>query len=94
MAEPTEGIVTDALDTGREGDPMRCEHCQQRFADADLLALHQGLEHEGTLTTAEREAFETAYNAEAEELRLFRLKALLALVLLYFLLLFAYSVFG
>lgn len=74
--------------------PIRCEYCDRRFAENDLLALHRGLAHGGQLAEREREAFETAYAGEEEELRLFRLKALLALMVLYFLLLFAYSVFG
>ncbi|PSP72258.1 DNA-binding protein [Halobacteriales archaeon QS_3_64_16] len=73
---------------------MRCEYCGRRFAESDLLALHRGLAHAGRLTDGEREAFETAYAGEEEGLRLFRLKALLALMALYFLLLFAYSIFG
>jgi hypothetical protein len=81
---------------GREGtgEPIRCEYCDRRFAEDDLLALHRGLAHSRRLTDGEREAFEAAYAGEEEGLRLFRLKALLALMALYFLLLFAYSVFG
>ena len=88
------GSATEASERDGTGEPIRCEHCDRRFTESDLLALHRGLAHAGRLTDGEREAFETAYAGEEEGLRLFRLKALLALMALYFLLLFAYSVFG
>ncbi|WP_199268460.1 DNA-binding protein [Halomarina oriensis] len=62
----------------------RCEYCKTPFPTTDRLALHQGVEHEAQLTADERAAFEDAYDAEQEALGLFRLKALLALVLVYF----------
>jgi hypothetical protein len=76
------------------GEAIRCEYCDRRFAEDDLLALHRGLSHPERLGENEREAFEAAYVGEEEGLRLFRLKALLALMALYFMLLFAYSIFG
>lgn len=95
------GAVERVADAPREDtddsaghDPVQCQYCGRRFAESDLLALHRGFEHPVDLGEAEREAFEAAYDAEEDELRLFRLKALLALMVLYFLLLFAYSVFG
>lgn len=74
--------------------PHECTYCGRRFVDADLLALHRGLDHPAAIDEAERDAFRDAYEAEESELRLFRLKALLALVVLYFLFLFAFSVFA
>ena len=71
-----------------------CGYCGAPFADEELLALHHGLAHEDRLTDAEREAFESAYTDEDEDLKLFRLKAVAVLVALYFVLLMAYSVFG
>lgn len=62
----------------------RCEYCNTPFPTTDRLALHRGVEHEAVLTADEQEAFEAAYKAEQEELGLFRLKALLALVIVYF----------
>ncbi|WP_336002524.1 C2H2-type zinc finger protein [Halorientalis halophila] len=75
-------------------EPVVCTHCGAPFADADLLALHRGIEHAAALDEAEREAFDDAYEAESEALRLFRLQALGALVMLYFGLLMAYAVFA
>jgi len=75
-------------------DHVVCGYCGAPFADAEQLALHHGLEHDGRLTEAEREAFESAYADESEDIRLFRLKALAVLVALYFVLLMTYSVFA
>lgn len=97
MAETAEGRAAARTERSTDGDnaeAVQCGYCGQRFAGGDLLALHRGLSHPERVTEREREAFESAYAAEDEDLRLFRLKALLALMLLYFCLLFAYSVFG
>jgi hypothetical protein len=88
------GGTTEEPGQDSSEEPLRCEYCDRRFAESDLLALHRGLAHSERLTEGEREAFEAAYAGEKEGLRLFRLKALLVLMALYFLLLFAYSVFG
>ena len=77
-----------------EVDPHRCEYCGAPFTDPDLLALHRGLNHESLLSDQEYEAFQTAYDAENDEIRLFRLKALAVLVFLYFGLLMTFSVFA
>lgn len=78
----------------RDPRPIECPYCEQPFADSQLLALHAGLEHGEALTPPEKEAYVEAYEAESEAIRLFRLKAIIALVTIYFLLLFAYSVFA
>ncbi|WP_424018290.1 C2H2-type zinc finger protein [Halorientalis pallida] len=77
-----------------DADPSVCAHCGAPFADEELLALHRGIDHPDALDESERDAFEAAYESEQERLRLFRLKALGALVLLYFGLLITYSVFA
>lgn len=77
-----------------DADPERCPHCGAPFTEADLLALHLGIAHDGDLTDDERARFEDAHDTETEEIRLFRLKALGLLVLLYFGLLIAFSVFA
>lgn len=77
-----------------DADPVTCRYCGAPFTDDESLALHQGVEHDDRLTDAEREAFTTAYDDESEALRLFRLKAVAALVVVYFVLLMAFSVFG
>lgn len=61
------------------------------FRHEDHLVLHRGLEHSDELSEDEVAVFHDAYEAESEELRLFRLKALALLVLLYFGFLFMYS---
>ncbi|MFB6120667.1 MAG: C2H2-type zinc finger protein [Halobacteriaceae archaeon] len=68
-----------------------CDRCGEPFPDEHLLALHRGHAHED-LTPTERSAFEDAREAETGSLRLFRLQALGALVLLYFGFLMAYAV--
>jgi hypothetical protein len=75
-----------------DADPTVCDHCGAPFADEELLALHRGLDHVDVLDDSERDAFDAAYESEQERLRLFRLKALGALVFLYFGLLIIYSV--
>ena len=72
-------------------EPAVCEYCGDRFVDDDLLALHRGLEHGPALTEAEREAYEAAVASERDAIRLFRLKALGALLLLYFGFIFVYA---
>jgi hypothetical protein len=69
-----------------------CEYCGAPFATEEVRALHWGLDHPGSLTDAQRAAHEAAADDEDEELRLYRLKALGILVLLYFGLLMTYSV--
>ena len=86
--------VPEEYDLPPDADPAVCGHCGAPFADAELLALHRGIDHAAALDAAERDAFDEAYESEQEQLRLFRLKALGALVLLYFGLLMTYSVFA
>ncbi len=75
------------------GEPAYdCGYCGQPFAREEYLVLHRGLEHGDELSEDEVAAFHDAYEEETEELRLFRLKALALLVLLYFGFLFTYSV--
>lgn len=74
--------------------PVACERCGRRFADADLLALHRGQAHAGSLTADERSAHAAALEREDAALRRYRLQALGAVVVLYFLLLFAYALVG
>jgi len=77
-----------------DGTPKeQCEYCGHPFPTTDRLALHKGLEHQDRLEPSEQEAFAAAYDGERDELRLFRLKALVALVFLYFGFLFLYVIF-
>ena len=68
-----------------------CPHCGARFGRAAYRDLHLGQEHEGALDDEQRRAYEDARGAEREELRLFRLKALAALVAVYFGFLIVYA---
>jgi hypothetical protein len=74
--------------------PSVCPDCGRPLPDERLLALHRGLDHYDSLDDDEREAFEAAYRDERDDLRVFRLKALLVLVVLYFAFLFAYAAFA
>jgi hypothetical protein len=70
----------------------RCDRCGRPFTRDRFLALHRGLEHPEDLSTAERDAFEAAREAEESQLYRFRLLALAALVALYFGFLMLYAV--
>lgn len=78
-------------ETGEER--FDCPHCEAAFARERHRSLHLGQDHAATLTGEERDAYEAAEAAEREDLRMFRLKALAALVLVYFgfLILYAFS---
>jgi hypothetical protein len=83
----------DDVDVPADADPHVCERCGRPFAAERHLALHRGLAHGvEALSTAEREAYETAAESETADLRRFRLLALAAVVALYFGFLFTYAV--
>lgn len=81
--------------TGDDADRERfdCPYCGDAFARARHRDLHLGQAHDDVLSAEEREAHEAAAESEREDLRLFRLKALAALVAVYFgfLMLYAFS---
>ena len=72
----------------------RCGYCGRPFLTTDRLILHKGLEHPQQLDDREEDAFLSVRADEEDELRTLRLKALGALVLLYFGLLFMYAIFA
>lgn len=72
-------------------EPAVCSRCGARFVDDELLALHRGLEHDPDLTDEEREAYAEAVASERDDVRLFRLQALAALLVLYFGFIFVYA---
>jgi len=75
-----------------DGDPAHeCRYCGRPFAHAEWLALHRGLAHPAELGDDEVEAFRAAHEAEESALGEFRLRALGALVLIYFCLLMIYA---
>ena len=71
--------------------PAVCEHCGDCFADERLLALHRGQSHRGRLDEAEIDAYREARADERDDVRLFRLKALAALLALYFGFIYVYA---
>ena len=88
----TEPLDDADFDVPADADPARCPDCNRPFVREELLELHRGYDHPEALDETETTAFEEAYEAESERLNVFRLKALLALILLYFVLLMAYAV--
>lgn len=82
-------------DTVRAGDsPAVCPYCDRPLPSIEILALHVGRTHGSRLTESEQDRFDAAKTAEADELRRLQLKAVAGLVVLYFGLLFAYSIFA
>ena len=77
-----------------ESPASRCDYCGHPFPTTDRLVLHKGLEHPQQLDADEEDTFLSARSDEEDELRTLRLKALGALVLLYFGLLFMYAIFA
>lgn len=87
----TESRNHTTYDVPDDADPLRCPECGRPFVREGLLTFHRGQAHAETLDEKGIEAFEDAYEEESERLRLFRLKALIALVVLYFGLLMTYA---
>lgn len=81
---PTGGRDRGSTPPDAPGDPAVCSYCGARFVDDELLALHRGLEHGPALDDREWEAYVDAVAAERDDLRLFRLQALVALLVIYF----------
>lgn len=90
-APETVAIDGPADPSASDGEAYVCDYCGRPFAREEWLALHRGLDHEDRITPAEREAFEAAYEDEEADLRMFRLQALGALVLIYFFFLIVYG---
>jgi len=75
-----------------DGDSaFECRYCGRPFAREEWLALHKGLEHPAELDDEEVAAFRAAHEDEESALGEFRLRALGALVLIYFCLLMIYA---
>lgn len=85
---PHSQLETEAADD----EAVICDYCGRPFAREELLVLHHGQHHSEALTESERDAFEEVFDDEQERIRLFRLKALGALVILYFGFLMVYAV--
>lgn len=77
-----------------ETQVAHCEYCEQPFPTEERLVLHKGLAHGNELEESEWDSYEEARQEEQQTLRMIRLKALLALCLLYFSIPIMYAVFG
>ncbi|MFB6219804.1 MAG: DNA-binding protein [Halolamina sp.] len=64
-------------------EAVECPHCGRPFTDDRPLALHVGETHRGTLDSAEEERYESAREAEDEDLFIFHLKMVVVLGILY-----------
>jgi hypothetical protein len=74
--------------------PVECPYCDDPFPDDEILLLHKGQRHPEELSAAERSDLRDAHERESEQVRMFRLKALAALILVYFGLIMTYAVFA
>ena len=86
-AEDETRLDTDPPDA----DAVVCDRCGHPFATETLLALHRGQAHTDDLSDEEIAAFEAAYEDEQADIRLFRLKAIGLLILVYFGFLIVYA---
>lgn len=82
-----------AYEVPSEGPVRECRACGAPFATRHDRTLHEWLVHDGPPDGVERDAdaIEAARDREERALRRFRLKALGAVVVLYFLLLMTYA---
>lgn len=97
-AAPTDGdggpTYGDSPRIATRGDEsaVRCPYCGHPFHERRLRTLHCGLEHPDQLSDEDQAAFERSYLKESEEIRRFRLYAIGAVVVVYFVMLFLYAV--
>jgi len=83
--------MTDDYDVPEDEPVYECRYCGRPFAREEWLALHRGLDHPAQLDDEEVAAFRAAHDAEESALGNFRLRALGALVAIYFCLLMIYA---
>ncbi|MFB6282433.1 MAG: hypothetical protein ABEK59_00670 [Halobacteria archaeon] len=77
-----------------EMDVRECRICGRKFSGKNLLYLHLGEEHRNEIEENEEETFREYRQLESETLTKFKIKALGFMVVVYFLLLFAFILFG
>jgi hypothetical protein len=96
MTETTRATTDGATDSGAGAATggVACDTCGREFPTDRLLVLHRGVRHPSTLSTAERETYREVYLDEEDQIRSFRLRALVVLVVLYFGFLFLYAGFA
>lgn len=71
-----------------------CNYCEQPFPTQEQLVLHKGLTHRDQLDGTERDSYAEARQEEQQTLRMIRLKASVALCLLYFSIPITYALFS
>lgn len=67
-----------------DASPARCPYCGRPFPTEQLCTLHLGERHRSEWTEEERERYESAYDTETNELFIFHLKVIGALVVTFF----------
>lgn len=77
-------------DTTGVEDVVSCPYCDRPFRTGRLRDLHVGEVHSNVCTDDERDAYETAFADEEDDLFIFHMKMVLALGLLFFFFVFAY----
>lgn len=97
MTDPTppQSIPTPAVaplyEFDVDAEAARCPTCGQPFRTDHLLTLHRGEAHPGTLSEAERAAYDGARDEEDEQLFIFHLKVVAAITLVMFAFIYTYS---
>ncbi|MFB6139800.1 MAG: C2H2-type zinc finger protein [Halosimplex sp.] len=89
-SDGSRGRIAFDVPSGRT--PVECPYCGRPLENEGLLALHRAQDHSERITDEERTEYEAAFEAESARLRRFRLKALAALVVVYFGFLMIYAV--
>ncbi len=84
----------DERTVATDEDAAVCAYCGRPFVHEAQLPLHRGLDNSDKIDDTEREAFEEAHTKEREAIRLFRLKAIFVLVVIYFIFVMAYMLIG
>ena len=90
QAEHTGSYVKYLVPDGEE-PAGRCPYCDRPFAAEDILALHVGERHADQATDDERVAYEAARRDESDELFVYHLKVVAALVLTFMAFAYAYA---
>jgi len=85
-------IATTETDVPPGEAPVACPYCGQPFRRESYRDLHVGLNHYERTTEGERDRFRTAYAAEEDDIRYFRLQTIAVLIILYFAMVFTYSI--
>lgn len=75
---------TPTIDVPADETPSaRCPYCDRPFPSAHLLDLHLGESHAEVVTDDERERYDAAFDEEGDELFIYHLKIIAALVVLF-----------